>query len=1197
MARARPYFNHTTAVLEKLFRQHRTDRGVLEEIHHELDFRTRPGALALREEIRAVLATLKGQATGDLFGGDQPPPNPTPPTPEPPRPPVEPNPPVGPTPPVPPDPPHPPQPPRTPVGDDITWPPLPPEPPREPVIRQGEAAKATQVLSAWIALEALEPRTFRREQELVENSWDIVPLRDAALPWQHPARSRPGAQLYYEVPLAIIDMAVAGEALMARYAGGEEFGGFRSGRALVATIVLDRQGVPLEEEGLAVASFAWALPRALEGELAGLGSWPQAERQLLEGLEKLLLSRADDGAVVPLDHARIERARRWLLAALKLDPSMVEPAGFVMRRYQQLGKPGGPSPSLLNSFYLRDLCRASAALEQTARPLQQYLGLQPPARGADLLKHVGAVAALVAPGKFSAAQWPSRGGHTLVTLQQAAVNAAWDALGNGGKGVIAVNGPPGTGKTTLLRDLVAANVTARALAMCSFKDPKEAFSTTGERMMVGGNAFLHIYRLDERLRGHEMVVASSNNKAVENISRELPQATAIADGIGHFRLIAQAVADAAEEGEAAPVWGLIAAALGKSSNRSRFLKAFWWDNETGMHSFLKAAQGREVSVELKDASGKVIGKRLPAFMETDPPLAESAQRAAWQRERKAFIERHARIQARLQELETLRRNMQELSDLKAATADLERKLVAARQDVEDAAKRFEACQLQVARADALVVTAARGHEQIQSQRPAWWSRLFGTQAWQHWQQQEQESAGKRRQAIDGLEKAQRGQAASIAALETAKAQISEAEQALRAHRDRVQLLEREIAAKLAAVGDRVVNGGYFAKGHAHWNLQTPWLDKALQAEREALFADALRIHRLFIEINAQRIAHNVGALQGILLGKGKKELHQWLPQLWSTFFITVPVVSTTFASVETMFGPLPAGSLGWALIDEAGQATPQSAVGLLMRCQRAVVVGDPLQIPPVVTLPEKLGEQVSLSLGVAPERWCGPKASVQTLADAVSPHRAVFAADIGEREVGLPLLVHRRCQEPMFSMSNALAYNNQMVLGFQSNDGGGIGEVLGASGWFDVAGASQGKWSEEEGRCLIRLLQQLADAGVRNPDIYVITPFRNVAHALRQLVGRNPVLFRQLGADIDDWKANRVGTIHTFQGKEAEVVIAMLGAPADNERGARQWATSEPNILNVMVSRAKKRFYVIGSRAAWGGMGYARVLTQYLPLK
>lgn len=96
------------------------------------------------------------------------------------------------------------------------------------------------------------------------------------------------------------------------------------------------------------------------------------------------------------------------------------------------------------------------------------------------------------------------------------------------------------------------------------------------------------------------------------------------------------------------------------------------------------------------------------------------------------------------------------------------------------------------------------------------------------------------------------------------------------------------------------------------------------------------------------------------------------------------------------------------------------------------------------------------------------------------------------------------------------------------------------------------------------LLTALSKDGVEASDISVITPFKAVRDNLK----------RMLGSSIG------FGTIHTMQGKEAQIVILILGGNTAGP-GARDWVVSEPNLLNVAATRAKRRLYVIGDRDDW----------------
>jgi len=309
---------------------------------------------------------------------------------------------------------------------------------------------------------------------------------------------------------------------------------------------------------------------------------------------------------------------------------------------------------------------------------------------------------------------------------------------------------------------------------------------------------------------------------------------------------------------------------------------------------------------------------------------------------------------------------------------------------------------------------------------------------------------------------------------------------------------------------------------------------------------------------------------------------------WQTFFLVVPMVSTTFASFGRMFAGLGAESLGWLLIDEAGQACPQYAVGGIWRSRRVVAVGDPLQLQPVVTMPRKAQYDIAAAFGVSPV-WIPPLASVQTLADRVSRYGTTLYHGEKPMWVSAPLTVHRRCDDPMFRLCNEIAYGSMMVSGVQRRlddpehpdlfDGPHEQKIL-PSQWIDVPARTPGTHLQDNQIEELRnQIEQLQDQGVAMSQIIAISPFRVVANALGSLRGRYPGL--------------RGGTIHTAQGREADVVLLVLGGDP-GAPGAKAWASSTVNLVNVAASRAKRRLYVIGDRAAWAQYPYFADLASVL---
>jgi hypothetical protein len=676
----------------------------------------------------------------------------------------------------------------------------------------------------------------------------------------------------------------------------------------------------------------------------------------------------------------------------------------------------------LNSFYLDDLAtvRQQVARGNVGTALAAYLtGDYSLASGdrIDVVARPDVVDAGTAIDRLPKGRWPGKPEHPLALSQQFAVNQALNDLA-ANAGLMGVNGPPGTGKTTMLRDILAGNVVERARRLAALATPEDAFTDTTHRWTDGDGYPRIVRQLRPELTGFEMVLASANNAAVENVTTEIPAQKAIAEPwrekADYFAEIATKVlrATASDDPASASVppaaWGLVAARLGRKRNRSAFHSAFWFDEKEPRTKSRHDAVPRMQTRLTRWRDGKDAHK---TWAQARDDFTKAEQRVD------TLIRQRRQAQDRLQRLPQLAEREHSL----AAIIDQTREhLPRIQQDLARHLPRER--QAATSRAEALA-----NHDRHLSAKPGALETIFtlgrAVRDWRaHLKALSQELRAAEQQDLDAANLGR--QIRDV--LQQTQTRLSAAEHDLTGVRDAQARLRTECIQDEDRFGNAYPGSSWTGDQR---ELRAPWLDKALDTARSELFLAALQLHQDFLANAANDMLNGLRAAGEVVAGNYPHDLEaEKLRAAWQLFFLTVPLVSTTFASASRMFGDIGQEAIGWLLIDEAGQASPQYAAGAIWRAQRVVAVGDPLQLEPVVTIPQKAQRDIASSYGIT-ATWIPPQASVQTLADRVAAFGTTL--DQGQKRVWVsaPLRVHRRCDDPMFTLCNQIAYNGIMVNG------------------------------------------------------------------------------------------------------------------------------------------------------------------------
>ena len=321
-----------------------------------------------------------------------------------------------------------------------------------------------------------------------------------------------------------------------------------------------------------------------------------------------------------------------------------------------------------------------------------------------------------------------------------------------------------------------------------------------------------------------------------------------------------------------------------------------------------------------------------------------------------------------------------------------------------------------------------------------------------------------------------------------------------------------------------------------------------------------------VELLRAQIARRVVA-GSALLRKRIEELSKDRPDKYACFpelLTPLPGWATTAMSAR-QFRLTPA-LFDLVVIDEAAQCTVPAILPMLFRAKRALIIGDPRQLQPVVTLPDQEDLQQQDRAGLS-RRWLNDRGLTFT-------RHSMY--DALARSTGFAYLLdeHYRCHPDIVEPANRLVYQGRLTVLTDPRRLNAKADP--ALRWRHVSGTFEPGYSGSGSNPVEveEVVRQVSESRAMFPEakIGVVTPLAPQERALQAALRR-----AGLTTDVT------CGTIHKFQGSERDIMVVSAVGANGIQGSTRNWLVHRTNLWNVAITRAQSQLIVVGDQSWWSG--------------